>query len=217
LQASQVTVKPRACGVAQSLIQQGLPAAVAMQFEITDQAAIIFAHELYGAVADGYPLDAALAEARRAIRNDGNPTEWATPVLYSRAPDGPLFDLPEGAMPIPAPPAATPTPSTFRDQDQQHEQHSTAGDQQVAAAPPTPTRRAGPPHMPVPSRTTSKWSATQARALEPSSRWRLFGSKAASDSEAVHAVAFSPDGRLLAGGTGHGRVVPWAVESAPQG
>ena len=80
-------------GMAQSLIQQGLPAVVAMQFEITDEAAIIFARELYGAIADGFPLEAALAEARGAIRDEGNPTEWGTPVLYSRAPDGRLFDL----------------------------------------------------------------------------------------------------------------------------
>ena len=82
-------------GMAQSLIQQGLPAVVAMQFEITDEAAIIFARELYGAMADGFPLEAALAEARGAIRDEGNPTEWGSPVLYSRAPDGHLFDLTE--------------------------------------------------------------------------------------------------------------------------
>jgi hypothetical protein len=87
-------------GVAQSLIQQGLPAVVAMQFEITDDAAIIFARELYGAIADGYPLEAALAEARGAIRDEGNPTEWGTPVLYSRSPDGRLFELSKRA-PIP--------------------------------------------------------------------------------------------------------------------
>jgi acyl carrier protein len=81
-------------GVAQSLIQQGLPAVVAMQFAITDDAAIIFATELYAAIADGYPIEAALAEARGAILDEGNPTEWGTPVLYSRAPDGRLFDLP---------------------------------------------------------------------------------------------------------------------------
>ena len=80
-------------GVAQSLIQQGLPAVVAMQFEITDDAAIIFACEFYGAIADSYPLEAALAEARGAIRDEGNLTEWGTPVLYSRAPDGRLFNL----------------------------------------------------------------------------------------------------------------------------
>jgi hypothetical protein len=80
-------------GVAQSLIQQGLPAVVAMQYEITDDAAVILARELYGAIADGLQLEAALAEARGAIRDEGNPTEWGTPVLYSRAPDGRLFDL----------------------------------------------------------------------------------------------------------------------------
>jgi hypothetical protein len=84
-------------GMAQSLIQQGLPAVVAMQFEITDDAAITFAHGLYGAIADGYPLEAALAEARLAILHEGNSTEWGTPVLYSRAPDGRLFDLTQGA------------------------------------------------------------------------------------------------------------------------
>ena len=39
------------------------------------------------------PLEAALAEARGAIRDEGNLTEWGTPVLYSRAPDGRLFDV----------------------------------------------------------------------------------------------------------------------------
>jgi hypothetical protein len=85
-------------GTAQSLLQQGVPAVVAMQFEITDPAAISFAHELYAAVGDGYPLDAALAEARKAIWADGNKIEWATPVLYLRAPDGRIFDV------VPTPP-----------------------------------------------------------------------------------------------------------------
>jgi CHAT domain/Kelch motif len=80
-------------GTAQALIQQDIPAVVAMQFEISDLAAITFARELYGAVADGYPLDAAVAEARVAIHNDGNAIEWATPVLYLRAADGRIFDL----------------------------------------------------------------------------------------------------------------------------
>lgn len=81
-------------GVAQSLVQQGIPAVIAMQFEITDVAAITFAHELYAAVADGYPVDAALAEARKSIFVQGNDTEWGTPVLYMRSPDGRIFDLP---------------------------------------------------------------------------------------------------------------------------
>ncbi|MCZ6626307.1 MAG: CHAT domain-containing protein [Deltaproteobacteria bacterium] len=78
-------------GTAQSLVQQGIPAVIAMQFQITDEAAITFAHEFYGAVADDYPVDAALAEARKAIFAQGNGLEWGTPVLYMRCPDGHIF------------------------------------------------------------------------------------------------------------------------------
>jgi hypothetical protein len=80
-------------GTAQSLIQQGVPAVIAMQFEITDEAAITFANAFYGAVAGGYPVDAGLAEARKAIFAQGNSLEWGTPVLYMRAPDGRIFDV----------------------------------------------------------------------------------------------------------------------------
>jgi hypothetical protein len=48
---------------------------IAMQFEITDDAAITFAEQLYAAIADGYPVDAALGEARRAIFASGNDVE----------------------------------------------------------------------------------------------------------------------------------------------
>lgn len=80
-------------GSAQSLVAGGIPAVVAMQFEITDEAAIVFSHELYAAVADGYPIDAAVAESRRAIFGAGNDVEWGTPVLYMRSGDGRIFDI----------------------------------------------------------------------------------------------------------------------------
>ena len=80
-------------GVAQALVQNGLPAVVAMQFEITDTAALVLAQEFYSAIADGYPIDAALAEARVAVFSEGNDVEWGTPVLYLRASDGHIFDL----------------------------------------------------------------------------------------------------------------------------
>lgn len=80
-------------GVAQSLMQQGLPAVIAMQFEISDDAAIVFAHEFYSALADGYPVDAALSNARSAIFSQPNELEWGTPVLYLRAPNGRIFDI----------------------------------------------------------------------------------------------------------------------------
>ncbi|MFQ5858614.1 MAG: CHAT domain-containing protein, partial [Anaerolineae bacterium] len=80
-------------GLAQGLVQKGIPAVIAMQFEITDEAAITLAQEFYRAIADGYPVDAALAEARKAIYLQGNEVEWGTPVLYMRSPDGRIFDF----------------------------------------------------------------------------------------------------------------------------
>lgn len=80
-------------GVAQQLVRQGIPAVVAMQFEITDIAAGQLAREFYDALASGYPVDGALAEARKALFTAGNEIEWGTPVLYLRAADGQLFDV----------------------------------------------------------------------------------------------------------------------------
>jgi hypothetical protein len=79
-------------GTAQSLVQQGIPAVIAMQFEVADETAILFSREFYAAIADGYAVDAALAEARKAIFAADGDLEWATPVLYMRAPDGRIFD-----------------------------------------------------------------------------------------------------------------------------
>lgn len=86
-------------GAAQSLIQQGVPAVIAMQFEISDDAAILFAHEFYDSLARAYPVDAALGEARRAIFANDNEVEWGTPVLYMRAPDGRIFDVTDAPAP----------------------------------------------------------------------------------------------------------------------
>jgi hypothetical protein len=81
-------------GVAQSLVQQGLPAVIAMQFEISDEAARVFASGFYSALASGYPVDAALVQARTAIHGNQLGAEWGTPVLFMRSPDGRLFDIP---------------------------------------------------------------------------------------------------------------------------
>lgn len=94
-------------GAAQSLVQQGLPAVAAMQFEISDDSAAVFAQEFYMALADGYPVDAALAEGRRAIFATKTNAEWGFPVLFMRAADGRIFDV---QAPAPAPPPAQPLP-----------------------------------------------------------------------------------------------------------
>ena len=80
-------------GAAQSLVQAGIPAVVAQQFKVADDAAIALAREFHGALADGFPVDAAVTEGRKAVAGLNDNVEWATPVLYMRAPDGQIFDL----------------------------------------------------------------------------------------------------------------------------
>lgn len=81
-------------GLAQSLVQKGIPAVIAMQYEISDDAAITLSHEFYRALGEGYPADAALGEARKMISH-ANELEWGTPVLFLRSPDAVLFDVHE--------------------------------------------------------------------------------------------------------------------------
>lgn len=102
-------------GLATSIVQRGIPAVIAMQFAITDAAAIVFAEGFYEALAAGYPVDAALGAARMAILTDGNDVEWATPVLFMRVPDGRIFDIEAGGAtealdPEPEPRPGPPSP-----------------------------------------------------------------------------------------------------------
>jgi YVTN family beta-propeller protein len=87
-------------GMAQTLARMRVPAVVAMQFEITDRAAIIFARQFYKGIALGRPVDAAITDARMAIYQQVSEMEWATPVLYMRSPDGAIFDVPESGAPV---------------------------------------------------------------------------------------------------------------------
>ena len=112
-------------GAAQSLVLKGIPAVIAMQFEVSDEAAIALASGFYAALADDYPVDAALTEARKAVFAAGCSVEWGTPVLYLRAPDGRIFDVHKTdaqkaepalrpATPPPLPPVAPPPQRVFR-------------------------------------------------------------------------------------------------------
>jgi hypothetical protein len=93
---------------AAALVRKGTPGVIAMQYEITDLAAIELARSFYDAVAAGLPIDTALTEARKAVRL-GLPgsLEWGTPVLFMRSPDGVLFDIDTSTKPDVA--AAAPT------------------------------------------------------------------------------------------------------------
>ncbi len=82
-------------GIAQGLVLAGLPAVIAMQSTIEDRSAILFAQDLYESLAQGEPVDSALAEARNAMNSgaQGEALDWASPVLFMRSPDGRLFEI----------------------------------------------------------------------------------------------------------------------------
>ena len=84
-------------GVAAALVRLQIPTVVAVQFPITDWAAITFAGGFYRAIARGLPVDAAVAHSRKAIfagRSDG--IEWGTAVLFMRVADGRIFTVQPG-------------------------------------------------------------------------------------------------------------------------
>lgn len=110
------------------LAERGVPAVVSMQYEITDRAALEFSRNFYDALARGLPVDAAVTEARYYISMKlADSSEWGTPVLYMRAPDGNLFTVdiataifrgqtpPEVRPAPPVPPAAQPAAQTHAD------------------------------------------------------------------------------------------------------
>ena len=96
-------------GVASALIMAGIPAVLAMQFPISDSAAIAFSRAVYQALAAGDSLEKATTEGRLAIYREAHQSwEWATPVLFLGIANGRLFErvadsLPTVAQPAPAP------------------------------------------------------------------------------------------------------------------
>lgn len=77
-------------GVATSLVRGGITAVLAMQFPITDGAAIAFSTVFYQALVEGEPVDAAVRAARNRVYSRDH-AEWATPVLFMRSKSGELF------------------------------------------------------------------------------------------------------------------------------
>jgi hypothetical protein len=97
-QSAQDSPNPQAlAGVGPSLVEAGIPAVVAMQFVIGEDSARVLAEDFYEMLSRYVPVDECVAHARQGlmletgVRN----VDWATPVLYLRAPDGVIF-LPEG-------------------------------------------------------------------------------------------------------------------------
>jgi CHAT domain-containing protein len=103
-EGARTTLTDPYAGVATTLIQLGVPAVVAMQFPISDRAAITFGEELFtNLIGRQDPIDAAVAEGRKAIYVEIDQVEWATPVLFLRDPEIELlrFALPPIQLALP--------------------------------------------------------------------------------------------------------------------
>ena len=188
-------------GVATGLIRQGVPAVVAMQFEITDEAAITFAGGFYAALAQGFPVDAAVAEARKAIYIQPNDIEWGTPVLYMRSSDGVLFDLTQKPEPVQKPaaeatlspepePSVSPKPDTAPKTQKPVAEETPPPAHKPAAAPPEPGTALETQQPELAVVTPSRMQITSTVRI-------LKGHNAP-----VNSVAFSPDGTMIASGSG---------------
>lgn len=80
-----------------ALTASSVPAVVAMQFKVPEESTTAFAGEFYAALAEGHPIDACVTEGRKAVMGATGlrRPDWGIPVVYTRAPDGVLFKLPE--------------------------------------------------------------------------------------------------------------------------
>lgn len=80
-------------GIAPKLVQSGVSAVLAMQYEVYIKTAKIFMEDFYTSIAARKPIDWATQSARNAIAQElgYDNREFATPVLYMRAKDGNVF------------------------------------------------------------------------------------------------------------------------------
>ncbi|MEH2491623.1 CHAT domain-containing tetratricopeptide repeat protein [Bradyrhizobium sp. AZCC 2230] len=102
-ESARINVGDRFGNPAIGLMKTGwLPAVIAMQFPITDGAAISMSEGFYEALSKNQPIDDAVMLARKFIQQKSR-VEWGIPVLYMRSSDGRIFDV-ENPQPPPDPP-----------------------------------------------------------------------------------------------------------------
>ncbi|MET9890371.1 CHAT domain-containing protein, partial [Streptomyces sp. NPDC006465] len=76
-----------------ALVRSGINAVAAMQFSISDDASVCFAHGFYTALAYGRRVDDAVRSGRLSMLGASKSLEWITPVLYVHGEADVLFDL----------------------------------------------------------------------------------------------------------------------------
>ena len=98
--AGQVDSSRRFAGVAHQLIQSGLPAVIAMRYEILDKPAVTFAESVYEALVTGPcrgHIDAAVSTARNNLYINGpDRADYAAPVLWLNAENGRILRFEQG-------------------------------------------------------------------------------------------------------------------------
>jgi tetratricopeptide (TPR) repeat protein len=102
---------------AAALVHSGISAAVAMQFVVTDPAALAFSRGFYQALAHNHPVDEAVRLGRIMIDGTSeNTLEWLTPVLFLRTDETRLFSIirPEGNG-VPSQPGPPPSEHVERE------------------------------------------------------------------------------------------------------
>ena len=113
--SGQVGTQDVLSGTAAALVNGGISAVAAMQFRISDPAAVAFPRGFYKALAAGKSVDVAMSSGRIAILGRGESLEWVTPVLYVRGDSAQLFSLAPSASALSANEAPLPsTPATAR-------------------------------------------------------------------------------------------------------
>jgi CHASE2 domain-containing sensor protein len=84
------------------LLRRGIPAVVAMQYGIYDEAAVLFAREFYRKLFKGWDrgrVDVAMAHARNRLASEfPEERDIGTPVLFMRSREGVLFNPVEGKL-----------------------------------------------------------------------------------------------------------------------
>ncbi|MEO5624641.1 MAG: CHAT domain-containing protein [Dokdonella sp.] len=79
--------------VGATLVDAGVPMAIAMQFAISNISASRFSDRFYRSLADGLKVEAALTVARNYMRLESD-SEWAIPVFFTSAASSSLFSAP---------------------------------------------------------------------------------------------------------------------------
>ena len=145
-------------GTAAALAHSGIRAVAAMQFSISDTAAIEFARGFYTALAHGRGIDEAVRSGRIGILGMGRGTlEWVTPVLYLRGEDAQLFDV--APMPATAPVSAPAAVATAASATTAASGPTAASTATAASAKPTPPET--PPRtVPTPATATTRVTHT---------------------------------------------------------